>query len=116
MKKKIQKNQCKLPSELKIFSKIYKIIYLDKISEVDKKNESILYGQVSHDDHIIRIYRNKSRQKAEIWHTLWHEILHIIFNCLAINIDEVGDFEKFIDNISLAIMHVCIENKLDFSK
>lgn len=111
---KIVNSKSNFPSEIKIFSKVYTVTYITDISEVDKDKEDILYGQANFRDNTVRIYNNGNSPSTEVWHTLFHEIIHIIKHNLDMDFETEGD-EKIIDNLALALTHLLIENKFDIS-
>lgn len=109
-----------LPNKIKIMSKTYTIKYHKNPSEVDIHNRESLWGQVDFWSQSIRIYKGENKED-DIWHTILHEILHVISNELHIEVSESGklnskDNEKVIDLLSLGLLSVLKENKLDFSK
>ena len=103
-----------LPKEIRMFSKKFKVSYLDSINEVDPNKETILFGRVSFQTNEIRIYNADGYNEADIFHCLFHEILHAIIINLNITFPEEEE-ERWIDLISLGFTHVLLENKLDFS-
>ena len=104
-----------LPKEIRMFSKRFKIIYLDRINEVDETGEAILYGRIDLQKNEIRIYNNHDGyEEADIYGILFHELLHGIFINLDINVPDTEE-ERIINLISLGLTHILLENKLDFS-
>jgi hypothetical protein len=104
-----------LPSKIRLFSKIYDVEYFDDLSKVDKNHQDILFGQADFVSSKIRIYCNKDSQPADVWHTLFHEIFHIIKLNMSIDLDEEEE-ERIIDNFALATTHLLIENNLSFGQ
>lgn len=96
-----------MPTEIKILDKIYTIEYMDKPSDVDLYKRDSLWGQVDYWTHSIRIYKT-NRSNIEMWHTIWHEILHAI--CEHLKLDSIKKDEKIIDLLALGINSVISDN------
>ena len=74
------------------------------------KRES-LWGQVDYWTRTIRVYHN-DRQNADVWQTLWHEILHAIAEKLHITTGngKLQNDENAIDLLATGINAVLQDN------
>jgi len=97
-----------LPICIVIKSIPVKIIYCDKMSEVDEHGNEKLWGRADYRNSVIRVYRGKRPDEA-VWQTLWHEIMHFLFLCHGRDItDEIE--EQLIDYVSIGMNGVMIDN------
>ena len=103
-----------LPKEISFFSNKFKVLYIEDISMVDPNKESILFGRIDFKNNEIRIFNSQNSSIANIWGTLWHEILHALVTSLHLDLPEEEE-ERWIDLLAMGITHCCLENRLDFS-
>jgi len=78
------------PDSLVILGTTYSIEYCDKPSEVDLGKRESLWGQVDYWTRTIRVYDN-GRNIEDIWHSIFHEMLHIFGQQLKLDIFDRGD-------------------------
>jgi hypothetical protein len=110
----------RLPKEIRMFSKTYKVIYVKKLKEVDisnidhEKTGSIIYGTVDFLKNEITLFKGKGFPKEDIWHYLIHEINHIIEYELSIDFKK-DISEKIIDNFAMGFLHFLVENRINIS-
>lgn len=100
------------PKRARIF-KPYLIRHCKDAADVDMDRRSTLWGQVDYWTRTIRLYDNGIPE--DVWHNLWHEMLHIIGQELKLDILENGkttDEEKHkeLDLLALAISTILIDN------
>jgi hypothetical protein len=107
----------RLPKEIRMFSKTYKVIYVKKLEQVHPDNEerektgNIVYGNVDFLKNEIVLYRGKYFPNEEVWHYCLHEINHIIE--YELSIDFKKDYsDKIIDNFAMGMLHFLIENNI----
>lgn len=105
----------KLPNELYIVGKKYKIIYCDKPSEVDYKKREALWGQIDYWSRTIRVYKGAETTVEDVLHTLMHEVIHAVTDHLKIRFDDDKE-EDIVDLLALGITNVLIDNKFNFSE
>lgn len=125
MKEKIKtsllEQTSKYPSSIKILGITYKIEYVANASEVDIHKRRSLWGQIDFWTRTIRVFSDK-REKFDLWQTLLHEIIHGIISSLSLekfiktdtDVEDTTE-EDLVDLLSLGILNVLVENKLDFS-
>jgi len=82
------------------------ITYCDRVIDVDPSGRSLNDGQYDPWDRTIRIY-DGGRSFEEIWHTMFHEIIHVIEVDLKRNFDE-----DTVDLLALGINGVFFRNRL----
>jgi hypothetical protein len=101
----------RLPKQVKILDVLYSIEYVEKPSDVDIYKRESLWGQVDYWTRTIRIYDN-DRQSADVWQTVWHEVLHAL--CQKLDIDssdgKLGADEKALDLLATGINSVLLDN------
>lgn len=102
----------KLPDEVKIFDVTYKIIYVDNPSEVDVDKREALWGQIDYWTRTIRVYHN-GRSINDIWHTLWHEMIHAV--CEKMKIETIEKDEKDIDLLATGINSIIVNNNFGYN-
>ena len=73
-----------LPKKLIILSVEWDIIYHNNSYEVDLNKQQKYWGQTDFETNEIRVFKGGKKKEA-IWNTLFHEILHIIFDQLDID-------------------------------
>lgn len=92
----------------------YKIKYDKKLC---KSGDEEVFGVHDPFNDTINIYTG-DRKLNDYWQTLWHEVLHSIFDFLKIDFfkgnDEVED--NYIDLLSIILNDICIRNKFCFNK
>ena len=96
------------PDEINILGVVYKVIYVDKPSDVDIYKRDSLWGQIDYWTRTIRVYDDGERPGEDIWHTIFHEIIHGIQ--AALNLKSLKDAEDDIDVLSLALADVIFRN------
>lgn len=104
------------PESLNILGFTYKIIYCENPADVDAEKRTALWGQRDHWTREIRIYDHE-RAVNDIWHTIIHEVLHAIGECLKLDILDKGigkDEKKHdeLDILALALADVLFRNDL----
>jgi hypothetical protein len=67
----------RLPRSLNILGKTVKIVYCEKVSEVDAEGKDPLWGQYLSWESTIRVFAGQ-RSQADILHTIIHEVVHAI--------------------------------------
>jgi len=116
-----------LPKKLKILGYTYNILYFKNMLEVDPDGKEEFWGHVSQLTKQIRIYDNGDY--FTMWHSLWHEVGHVITTLFHLDDSEVEEdnneklmslkakyIEKMVDAFALCIVNVCFDNKLEFNK
>lgn len=100
-----------LPTEIKIIDMVYKIEYVDRPSDVDIFRRDSLWGQCDFWTRTIRVY-SRDRSEADVWQTLWHEIIHAICEKMHIATDSgvLNDNETAIDLLATAINAILQDN------
>ncbi len=102
------------PDKINILGTDFSIAYVDKPSDVDLHGYKALWGQIDYWTSTIRVYKNK-RPSYDIWHTIFHEVLHGI--CERLKLEELNENEDAIDLLVLGLMDVLGRNKfIDFEK
>ena len=96
------------PESLNILGIEYKIIYVEKPSDVDLQGREALMGQIDYWTRTIRVYDN-GRSLNDIWQTLIHEILHAIGSELHLKINE-EKFHEELDTIAVVLTDVLFRN------
>jgi len=96
-----------LPNRIKLFDVVYNITYVDKPSDVDIYKRNSLFGQVDYWTRTIRIYHN-GRSEADIWQTLWHEIIHAI--CEKLKLEDLRKDEHATDLLATGINSIILDN------
>ncbi len=113
-----KKIDSKLPTSVNVGGIVYKIIYVDKASDTDAEGRQSVWGQIDYWDRIIRIYQ-KNRTLQDIWHTLFHEIIHAISQQYQLNLEDkeikISDSENntetsFVDVFSLILFDTLKRN------
>ena len=109
------KNTVMFPTKIKILDQIFKIIYSEKLSEIDCDGITQMYGQTNFHTKTIRIYRPIDFSTAEVWNTIMHEAIHVIFETLKISEgdDKLNDTtyqEKVIHLLATGINTMMIDN------
>lgn len=97
------------PDEVNILGICYRIEYVDKPSEVDIFKRESLWGQIDYWTRSIRIY-DIGRSTEDLWHTLFHEILHGIADGLKLKSLTNEDNHDDLDILALAIVDVLFRN------
>jgi len=100
------------PESLNILGIQYKILYFDKIQDVDIHESELLCGQCDYRHHTIRVYNCESINC--VWETIWHEVLHAISDRL--HFENIGDADKKkhdeLDILSMALTDILFRNNL----
>lgn len=107
----MKKQQNNYPNSVNIFSKIYKIEYTDKIGLVDPEDADSLFGHVDMRHNKIRVYCPPDRSRADVWHTIIHEVVHVIADALSIDFKN-DDEDRIIDIMALGISDFLFRNGL----
>lgn len=104
----------KLPDIVNLLGKVYRILYVDKPSDVDIFKRNSYWGQIDPWTRSIRIYKGEDFPIEEVFHVLLHEVMHGIVSELylhdLINADK-SHKEEPIDLIALALADFLIRNK-----
>jgi hypothetical protein len=98
-----------LPKKINICGINYKILYFDKLIQVDEEGREPLYGQIIFADRAIRIYKG-DRDKGDILQTLLHEIMHGIDEHLGFSIFDNYEQHKKMDAIIKSLVDTMIRN------
>lgn len=69
----------KLPNKITILGIPFRVRYYKNAIHVDGDKKDEYLGSVAYEESLIRIF-DGGRSKELIWKTIWHEILHAIFN------------------------------------
>lgn len=112
----MKKRELTKPKSLAILSTTYTIEYCDKPSEVDIYKRESLWGQVDFWTRTIRVYDN-GRNIEDIWHSIIHEILHVIGAELKLECFDKGDCRDEnkhdeLDIVALALTDTLFRNGL----
>lgn len=97
------------PKEVNILGIPYKIIYVDKPSEVDIFKRESLTGQIDFWTRTIRIY-DQARSEEDLWETLIHEILHGIVELLHLKSLKKDEHHEELDLVALALTDILFRN------
>lgn len=100
-----------LPTSVKVIDLTYIIEYVDKPSDVDIHRRESMWGQCDYWTRTIRIYRN-DRSEADVWQTIWHELMHAICEKLHIETKDgqLNNNEIAIDLLATAVNAVLQDN------
>ena len=98
----------KLPKKIKILGIPYTVKYVNAMSKVGDEGDNF-YGLIDHTKGTITAYGD-NRPKEMIWRTIWHEILHALFESFDITAD-AKESERIIQQLAPAINSVIIDNK-----
>ena len=109
------KKSVMFPTRIKILDQIFKVSYLEKLSEIDSDGIKQAYGQTDFHNKTMRIYRPKDFSIAEVWNTIIHEAVHVIFETFKIaeGDDKLNDEayqEKVIHLLATGINTMMIDN------
>ena len=105
----------KKENKIIILGKPYKIIYVDKPSDVDVQGVQSLLGQVDFWTKTIRIFDDNTKSEEDLFEVLIHEIIHALINDLHIYalIDKDGSHkEDSVDLLSTGLADTLIRNNL----
>lgn len=80
----LQRRKRQLPKKLIILSVEWDIVYHNNSYEVDLNKQQKYWGQTDFETNKISVFKGGKKKEA-IWNTLFHEILHIIFDQLDID-------------------------------
>lgn len=97
------------PEKVRIGGREYQIIYVDKPSEVDSFKRESLWGQIDYWESTIRIYDNQ-RTAFDIWHTIFHEMLHGIAKAYNLKILEGEENHEALDTLAGALLDTLQRN------
>jgi hypothetical protein len=100
-----------LPGEINILGVVYKILYIEKPSDVDVFKRDALWGQCDYWTRTIRVYIGHDRSHADILQTLLHEIIHAIGEKLHIESLKTEE-NNLVDLIAMALTDTLIRNDL----
>lgn len=109
------KNIIMFPTKIKILDQIFKISYLDKLSEIDGDGIKQVYGQTDFHNKTMRIFCPKNFSTAEVWNTIMHEAIHVIFETFKIaecdeKLSQDAYQEKVIHLLATGINTIMIDN------
>jgi len=96
-----------IPDSIKIGCYDYKIVETDEPIIVESKECS---GKIDYRNHIIKIKRSGISQQAKE-ETLWHEIIHGIFDYRSIN-PAKNDEETIVEELALGLYGIMKQNGL----
>lgn len=107
----------KLPKQVVIAGKSYRIDYTADMVKTDIDQRSALWGQVDYHTRTIRVYVGKDkhkRQPADILETLLHEIIHAILadNKMLMAAMKDGMNESFTDTLGVQLADTLTRNGL----
>jgi hypothetical protein len=116
----------KLPKQIEMFSKTFRITYHRKIQNVDPQNKTVkivkgeivspvIYGNVNFTTNTIRLYKGKGYPIIEIWHNLLHEVVHIIEKHKTIKFRKQR-VEDIVDCLAGGFLHFLVENNIKIIK
>jgi hypothetical protein len=97
------------PEKVNILGIEYKITYVDNPAEVDIFKRESLWGQIDPWTRTIRVYDN-GRPTEDIWHTIFHEVLHGIAGELKLRSLTNEDNHDELDVLALALTDVLFRN------
>ena len=97
------------PARANVLGIGYDIEYVDRPSDVDIYRRDSLWGQIDFWTRSIRIYDN-GRSAEDLWHTLFHEVLHGIVAGLKIDRLKEDGADDDIDLLALGLVDVLIRN------
>lgn len=97
------------PNDVNILGVDYKILYVDKPSDVDIHKRESLWGQIDFWTRVIKIY-DKDRSDEDVWQTIIHEVLHGIAEGMHIKVLEDDDNHTDLDRIAVALTDVLFRN------
>ena len=103
----LMKTPKRLPTSIKILGNTYHIKYYKKRPNVAKDGDSeSLYGEIRHWESEIRIFSKRSH--AQIWRTIWHEVLHALIWHLRLKSCTKGKKaeETLLDNLALGLTEI----------
>lgn len=96
-----------LPKEINVLGSKWKIIVVDKPSDVDVFKRQALWGQCDYWRREIRVYK---RQPEAMMQTFLHEVIHVILGSLGEN--DFNKNEKLVDQMAHIIFDTLDRNKL----
>lgn len=95
--------------KIKIFDSYYNILYVDKQTDVNPKDSSREnYGFVNYENKQIRIYNSGDYSRIEVRKTIIHEVIHILFHEMHI---DIKDLEEAIIALTLGINTIIEDNR-----
>jgi len=97
------------PESVNIIGITYKFEYVNKPSDVDMFKRESMWGQIDFWTRTIRIYDN-GRCLEDIWHTIFHEILHGIAEALKLPCLNKAENHDELDILALALIDVLTRN------
>ncbi len=109
------------PTKIKILDQIFKIYYSDKLSQIDGDGIKQAYGQTDFHSKTMRIFRPKDFSTAEVWNTIIHEAVHVIFETFKITegdekLSQEVYQEKVIHLLATGINTMMIDNNFYYQK
>ena len=104
------------PERINILGSVYSIEYCNRPSDVDLFKRESLFGQTDYWTQTIRIYDN-GRSIQDIWKTIIHEVLHIIGECMKLDILDKGGMKderkhEELDMLAVALADTFFRNNL----
>lgn len=93
----------KIPNSIRIGGVEYEIQYADNL----RNGADLCYGMISYDDGVIQLSNTDGRGHEHRCITLWHEILHGIFNHAC---SKVENEEEVVEILSKGIYQVLQDN------
>ena len=97
------------PKEVNILGIPYKIIYVEKPSDVDIHQRESLFGQIDPWTRTIRIFDQASSEE-NLWETLIHEFLHGIVELLHLKSLDKKEHHDELDLLALALTDMLFRN------
>lgn len=109
------KTKVMFPTKIKILDQFFKIYYSDKLSEIDGDGIKQAYGQTDFHNKTMRIFRPKNFSTAEVWNTIMHEAVHVIFDTFKIaggdeKLSQEAYQEKAVHLLATGINTMMIDN------
>lgn len=105
-------NRSDRPKQLVIMGKPYTITYCKSPSEVDSQHRMSLWGQHDAWAREIRVFDDGTTADEDVWHTLFHEVLHAIGEILKLHMLEDEDNHEALDLLALALADLTFHNGL----
>lgn len=98
------------PQSVNILGIEYKIEYHDNPANVDVYKRQSLWGQTDFWTRTIRIYDGSNRPIEDIWHTIFHEVIHGISEALHLKNLTKDENHDELDLLALAINDILFRN------
>lgn len=98
-----------MPDKVNILGITYAVEYVESPIDVDHIKRTSLWGQIDFWTRTIRVYCG-SRSEEDMWHTLFHEILHGITEGLHLKSLKEESAHEELDLYALALVDVMSRN------